>query len=40
VPLYTSGRTATYPLRVDTSLYSASATVENVKLAGTLTSVP
>jgi hypothetical protein len=40
VPLYTSSATATYPLRVDTALYSTGTTVQNVSIAGSLESVP
>ena len=39
VLLYTSGQAPTYPLRVDTALYSNGAQVQGVVLAGTLVDV-
>jgi len=36
VLVYTSGQAPAFPLRVDTSLYSTDATVQNATLAGTL----
>jgi hypothetical protein len=40
VPLYTSSATPTFPLRVDTSLYSTGAIVQNATLAGNLVDTP
>jgi hypothetical protein len=37
VVIYTSTVAPTYPLRVDTSLYTPNSTINNVVLCGTLT---
>jgi hypothetical protein len=38
--VYTSSQAPAFPLRVDTSLYSTGATIEDATLAGSLTAVP
>ena len=40
VVVYTSTVTPTYPLRADSSLHSTGATIDEGKIAGTLTDLP